>query len=97
MCPRHVFRAAGAPAYGFFLVNDLKKFYYALGWGLLTIVSALFRRKCNQTKCSIRKCQNIFSFIKAPFDDLNTFLKCIWNKDLCHLYLGHFYFKGEKA
>ena len=65
--------------YGFFLVKALRKYYHALGRGLLPIAPCLFRWKCNQTKfvCGIRKCQNIFSFIKAPFDDLNTFLKCI--------------------
>ena len=69
--------------YGFFLVKALREYHDALGRGLLSIVSALFKWKCNQTKCDIRKCQNIFfPFIKAPFDDLNTFLKCIWNKNL---------------
>ena len=46
--------------YGFFLVNALREYHYALGRGLLTIASALFRLKCDQTKCDIRKGQNIF-------------------------------------
>ena len=29
--------------YGFFLVNALREYHYALGRGLLTIASALFR------------------------------------------------------
>ena len=31
-----------------------------------------------------------FSFIKAHFDDLNTFSKCTWNKNLYHLYFESF-------
>ena len=63
--------------YGFYLVKPLGKIHHALGRGLLPIAPCLFSSKCNQTKfvCDIRKCQNIFSFIIAPFDDLNTFLK----------------------
>ena len=72
--------------YEFVLVNALREYHYVLGQGLLTIASALFRWKCDQTKCDIRKGQNIFfSFIKAPFGDLNAFLKCTWNKNLFHL------------
>ena len=57
----------------FFLIKAFRKYHHALRQGLLPIASALFGRKCNQTKLVISESAKIFfSFIKAPFDDLNA-------------------------
>ena len=84
--------------YGFFLVKAIRKYHHVLGRGLFPIASALFRWKCNQTKCDIRKCQNIFFLLLRPL--LMIWIH-FWRAYEAKIYLicilNHFYFKGEKA